>query len=120
MAEPSKVTLEDYAFNFPTYGFEISFTGTTKNYSDKLTVDDYITIRDNGYSMRSMIDRMGRKDRQSFIQFFNSTCIGILSNDCDITAAGEIELNEDMKMIFLINTATVTRDGKSWTNVKEN
>ena len=60
----------------PTYGFEIKFSGSTQNLTDKLTADDHITITDDGYKIRTLIDRMGRKDRQAFIRFFNAGCIG--------------------------------------------
>lgn len=65
------VKLSDYAFDFPTYGYEITVSGTTQDFSDKLTADDYLNISDDGYTIKTLIDRMARKDRQQFITFFN-------------------------------------------------
>ena len=118
-SEPVQITLANYAFDFPTHGFEIEFSGTTQNLTDKLTADDYITIKDNGYKMRTLIDRMGRKDRQAFIRFFNAGCIGFMPTDaCPITAAGEVELDENMRMIFRMNNATISKGSNEWSNAK--
>ena len=116
-AEPVPVTLPDYAFDFPTVGHEITVTGTAQNLADKLTADDHITITDDGYSLRTLIDRMPRKDRRGFIQFYNQHCIGFMpTNACPITASGDIELDENMRMIFRMSTATISKDGNDWTN----
>ena len=115
--EPPKVTLADYAFDFPVIGHEITVTGTAQNLADKLTADDYISITDDGYSLRTLIDRMGRMDRRGFIQFYNQHCIGFMPTDaCAITASGDIELDEDMRMIFRMSTATISNAGNDWTN----
>ena len=117
VSETAQVRLADYAFDFPTYGFEIRFSGTTQNLTGKLTADDHITITDDGYKMRTLIDRMGRKNRQAFIRFFNAGCIGFgPSAACSITAAGEVELDDDMRMIFRMGTATISKGGNEWTN----
>ncbi len=39
-SEPVAVTLPDYAFDFPTYSYEITVSGTVKTLNDKLTADD--------------------------------------------------------------------------------
>lgn len=107
----------DYAFNFPTYGYEITVTGSIQNHNHKLTADDCTTIDDDGYGLKTRIDRMGRKDRQGFIRSFNEHCIGFRPIDgCSITASGEIELGKRMQMIFRINTATISKHGAEWTN----
>ena len=116
-SEPAQVRLEDYAFDFPKFGHEITVAGETRNYQDKLTADDYITINDAGYKLKTLIDRMGRKDRRQFISFFNDHCItGITGKPCSITASGDIELDEDMKMIFRISTTKIAKAGNEWTN----
>ena len=116
---PVPVKLSEYAFDFPKYGHEITVDGKTRNLQEKLTADDYITIDDDGYKLKTLIDRMGRKDRQQFISFFNEHCItGFMGKPCAITASGEIELNEDMKMIFRMNTAKISKGGKEWSNAK--
>ena len=116
-AQPARVSLEDYAFDFPKYGYEITVAGTTGNFQDKLTADDYITIDDEGYKLKTLIDRMRRKDRQKFMSFFNDHCIvGFRGASCSIVASGDIELDENMKMIFRMSTVTISRDGNEWTN----
>ena len=40
-AETPQVSLADYAFDFPTYGYEITVSGKTRNPNDKLTADDH-------------------------------------------------------------------------------
>lgn len=116
-SEPVRVKLSDYAFDFPTYGYEIEVHGVTANFVDKLTADDHITIRDDGYSLKTLIDRMARRDRQQFITFFNGHCIGFTAS-CTITASGDIELDEDMRMIFRMSRGTIRKDGNEWTNAK--
>ena len=117
VGQPVRVSLEDYAFDFPKYGYEITVAGITSNYTDKLMADDYITIDDEGYKLKTLIDRMGRKDRQQFISFFNDHCItGFTGSSCTIVASGDIELDENMKMIFRMSSVTISRDGNEWTN----
>lgn len=115
MSEPAKVKLSDYVFDFPKYGYEIEVQGVTANFADKLTADNYITIRDDGYSLKTLIDRMGRRDRQKFIAFFNAHCIGFGAK-CPITASGDMELDENMRMIFRMTIATISKGGQQWTN----
>ena len=118
-SEPIQVTLADYAFDFPTYGYEITVTGSTRNLRDKLTADDHTTINDGGYTIKTLIDRMGRKDRQGFMRFFNANCIGFSADDaCPITASGEVELSKSMQMIFRVSTATISKGGNEWTNAQ--
>ena len=113
-AEPVEVNLEDYAFDFPQYGYEIAIKGTTRNIHDNLTADDYITIEADGYKIKTLIDRMSRKDRRGFIAFFNTHCITGFEEGCIIAAAGDVELNEDMRMIFRPHRAELSKDGQTW------
>ena len=117
-SESPHVSLADYAFDFSTYGYEITVSGVTRNFQDKLTADDYITINDDGYKLKTLIDRMKRKDRQQFISFFNSHCVvGFGESGCRITAAGDVELDENMRMIFRISTASIRQGGNEWNNI---
>ena len=119
LSEPVSVKLADYAFDFPVYGYEITVIGTTKNFTDKLTADDHITINDEGYTLKTLIDRMNRKDRQGFISFFNDHCIvGFSSKGCVITASGDIELDQNMRMIFRMSAAKISKDGSEWSNAE--
>jgi len=116
-AESPQVSLADYAFDFPTYGYEITVAGAARNLNDKLAADDYTTIYDGNYKLKTLIDRMGRKDRREFMQFFNANCIGFSDKaGCPITASGEIELNKEMQMIFRMSTATIRKGGDEWSN----
>ena len=109
--------MADYAFDFPTYGFEIQVIGTTKNYTDTLTADDFINIKDHGYTLKTLIDRMNRKDRQQFISFFNAHCIlGFGPGGCNIRADGDIELDDKMRMIFRMSTVTISMGTIKWSN----
>ena len=117
-SEPVAVSLADYAFDFPAVGYEITVAGETRNIHDRLTADDYITIDDDGHKLKTLIDRMGRKDRRQFIAFFNAHCIVGFDTGCTITASGDIELNEDMRMIFRVSTATITKEGNEWSNAQ--
>ena len=117
-SEPIQVSLADYAFDFATYGYEIAVTGETGNFSDKLTADDYITINDNGYTLKTLIDRMSRKDRQQFIAFFNNHCIGFPAV-CPIAASGDVELDERMRMIFRMATVTIRKGDDEWSSSAE-
>ena len=116
-SEPVK--LSDYAFDFPKYGYEITVEGETQNLVEKLTADDYITIDADGYKLKTLIDRMGRRDRQKFLSFFNEHCVtGFMGKPCEVAASGEIELNEDMKMIFRMSRAKISKGGQEWSNYK--
>ena len=120
-AEPVRVSLADYAFDFPAYGYEITVVGETSNFHDTLTADDYITIKADGYQLKTLIDRMSRKDRQQFLSFFNGHCIvGFAQDGCLISASGDIELDENMRMIFRISTAQIVKGGSEWNNVVAN
>lgn len=117
IAEPPAVSLADYAFDFPTYGYEITVSGTTRNMMDKLTADDHIFISDSDYTLKTLIDRMGRSDRREFMQFFNEHCIGFdPAVACPINAAGDIELDDKMRMVFRPTVVTISKDGNEWTN----
>ena len=112
-SEPAKVTLADYSFNFAQHGYEIAITGTTHNYSDTLTADDYIHIKDRGYRIKTLIDRLSRTNRMGFINFYNQHCIGFRTK-CDISASGDVELDEDMKMIFRISNVSLSKNNQRW------
>jgi hypothetical protein len=112
-SEPAKVTLADYSFNFAKHGYEISVSGTTHNYSDSLTADDYIHIKDDGYRIKTLIDRLSRSNRMGFINFYNQHCVGF-SSKCAITASGDVELDENMKMIFRISNVSIAKGSQNW------
>ena len=110
VAEPVEVSLPDYAFNFPAHGYEIIVTGETGDFREKAT-NDFIYIRDGGYTIWARTDRLGRADRQKFLEFYNANCERAAK--CTIKATGEIELNDEMKMIFRIYAAELNQDGNA-------
>ena len=116
-AQPPVTKLAHYAFDFPKYGYEITVVGTVSNFASKLSADDHININDEGYRIKTLIDRMSRRHRQAFISFFNDHCIGFQAQ-CRIMATGEIELNKRMQMIFRINAVKISSRGNEWSNRK--
>ena len=109
-ADPVPVSLADYAFNFPAHGYEIIVTGETGDFREKAT-NDFIYIRDGGYTIWARTDRLGRADRQKFLEFYNANCERM--EKCIIKATGEIELNDELKMIFRIHEAELVKDGNT-------
>ena len=111
-SEPQPVSLATYAFNFPTYGFEITVSGKTRLTYEPLAADGRIRIKEEGYSLRSLLSGMNRDDRQAFVAFYNDHCfIKRGQRQCNITASGEVELDDDMQMIFRIQKARLWKDG---------
>ena len=111
-AEPVQVSLADYAFNFPAHGYEIIVVGKTGDFREKAT-NDYIYITDGGYTIWARTDRLGRSDRQKFLAFYNAECKR--SAKCAIRATGEVELDDDLQMIFRIHAAKLAGGGSHLT-----
>lgn len=115
-AEPVQVSLLNYAFDFPAYGYEITVTGKTRRTTEPIAAGDRIRIREGGYTLRSFINRLGRSDRRDFVVFYNEHCFirpGGVS--CEITATGEVELDDDLQMVLRIQKATLSKGGNSLT-----
>lgn len=109
-AEPVHVSLPDYALDFPSYGFEITVMGTTRLSVEPLSADGRIRIREGGHKLRAFIDRMERDDRKAFVAFYNVHCfISLGERGCDITASGEVELDDDMRMLLRIHRAELRK-----------
>ena len=117
LAEPVRVSLADYAFDFTTIGYEIEITGTTANLMESLSSGGHISISDDDYSIKAVVDGLGRRGRKEFIDFFNAHCIGFTAR-CPITASGEIELGGSMQMVLRINEATIEAGGNSWSSAE--
>lgn len=118
VSEPKGVRLSSYAFDFPKHGYEITIEGTARNLMDKLSADDFTRIEDGGYSVKTLIDRMSRSDRQKFIAFFNAHCVGFTNVGCQIIASGEIELDKQMCMIFRVGNTSISKGNSAWSNRK--
>lgn len=100
-AEPVNTTLEEYAFDFSSIGYEITFPATTAYFLDPMTGNDYFTVSSNGYSLEARIDKLSRKGRKEFTEFFNLNCKNDFSTPkCDIELTGEVELDDKYKMII--------------------
>lgn len=113
-AEPVAVSLLTYAFEFSAYGYEITVTGKTRRTTEPIAAGD--RIRRGGYKLRAFINRLGRSDRREFVTFYNEHCFirpGGLS--CEITATGEVELDDDLQMVLRIQQATLSKGGNSLT-----
>ena len=104
------VSLAEYAFNFPEHGYEIVINGETGDFRAKAS-DDFIYVRDGGYTVWTRIARLSRTDRQRFLDFYNTHCKHM--EPCAITAIGEIELDSKLKMVFHIQQANLSRDGRT-------
>ena len=58
-ASPAKVSLEDYAFDFPKYRHKITVPRIVGDISDRLASDDiHITIYDKGYGLKTFGDEL--------------------------------------------------------------
>ena len=115
-SESKRIRLSNYAFDFPKFGYQVTIGGTARNVIDKLAADDFTRIRDDGYRVKVLIDRMSRKARQQFIAFFNANCVGFASSGCQILASGEIELDKNMCMILRAEDAKIGRGNKVWSS----
>ncbi len=102
IAEPTKTTLKDYAFDFASIGYEITFLAETSYFSDPMTSNDYFKVSADGYSIKARADKLTRKGRKTFTSYFNENCKLDFSSrsTCHIVLSGEIELDENFGMII--------------------
>jgi len=97
---PVKTTLENYAYDFPSIGYEISFTASS-SYFVPMSADDYFNATDGGYILEVRIDGLSRKARKDFVSYYNDNCEMSFSGDeCQLLIEGEIELTSMMSMIL--------------------
>ena len=99
-AEPVETTLNDYAFDFASIGYEIKFAGKTSYFSDELSANDYFDVRADGYTLRARADKLSRIGRKNFISYFNKNCRLFSRSECIIILSGEVELDENFRMII--------------------
>ena len=100
-AEPVETTLKDYAYDFSSIGYEISFPASSE-YFDPMNAGDYFNAKHAGYTIKVRIEGLNRNNRRDFVSHYNENCkYGYSSNEiCPMVLTGEIELNENMKMIL--------------------
>ena len=118
-AEPVDTTLKDYAFDFASIGHEIRFIGTTSYFMDELSANDYFNVRAEGYTIEARADKLSRTGRRKFIGYFNENCKTTFSGgECIIILSGEVELDENFKMIIWATVVEVyNQETKSVTAV---
>ena len=100
MAERVETSLKDYAFDFSSVGYEISFFANTHYISDPMNTNDYFRVSADGYSLKAKVDGLSRKGRKSFIAYFNENCKFDFINEskCLIKISGEVTLDEEFCM----------------------
>ena len=99
-AAPVKTTLENYAYDFPSIGYEISFTASS-SYFVPMSADDYFNATDGGYILEVRIDGLSRKARKDFVSYYNDNCeMSFSGEECQLLIEGEIELTSMMSMIL--------------------
>ena len=99
-AAPVKTTLENYAYDFPSIGYEISFTASS-SYFVPMSSDDYFNATDGGYILEVRIDGLSRKARKDFVSYYNDNCeMSFSGEECQLLIEGEIELTSMMSMIL--------------------
>jgi len=94
-AEYTKTTLEDYAFDFTSIGYEIEVSGKTSIFST--SADQWIWLRDTGRKVKVNFSTLSRNGRKQVIDHMNSSCKGF-GVTCPVTVKGEVEFDEDMQM----------------------
>ncbi len=99
-ADPIKTTLENYAYDFASIGYEISFPASS-SYFIPMSADDYFNATDGGYTLEVRIDGLSRKARKDFVSYYNDNCeLTFSGEECQLLLEGEIELTATMSMIL--------------------
>tara|TARA_B110000116_G_C16654048_1_gene498661 strand:+ start:386 stop:805 length:420 start_codon:yes stop_codon:yes gene_type:complete len=97
---PVKTTLENYAYDFPSIGYEISFPASS-SYFIPMSADDYFNVESGGYTLEVRIDGLSRTARKDFVSYYNEHCeISFTDEECQLSIEGEIELTAIMSMIL--------------------
>ena len=93
--------LKDYAYDFPSIGYDISFPATSSYYSE-LKAGDSFKGENEGYKIIVRIENLSRNNRREFISYYNKNCKSDYSsnNICPMIIEGEVELDESMSMIL--------------------
>ena len=99
-AKPVSTTLQDYAYDFSTIGYEIAFPASS-SYFIPMTADDYFNATDGSYTLEVRIDGLSRKARKDFVTYYNENCeLSFSDKECQLYLEGEIELTGTMSMIL--------------------
>ena len=99
-SESIKTTLENYAYDFPSIGYDISFPASS-SYFIPMSADDYFNATDGGYTLEVRIDGLSRNARKDFVSYYNDNCeLSFSGEECQLILEGEIELTATMSMIL--------------------
>jgi hypothetical protein len=99
-AKPISTTLQDYAYDFSTIGYEIIFPAIS-GYFDAMNAGDYFHAKDKGYTIKVRIEGLSRNSRRDFVSYYNENCKNDFMNDtCPMAVSGEVELDESMGMVL--------------------
>jgi hypothetical protein len=103
VAAPKKVTLKDYAYDFTKIGYEISVKGKAHYYSTGMSSNKNFTLLSDGFELRTKVDKLSRRGRKTFIEYYNTQCKKDFGADirCFLRVAGEIELDKELRMTIL-------------------
>ena len=108
VAAPVTTTLSNYAYDFSSVGYEIEVTANSQ-YHNPLNSGDYFRMTDGAYTMNTLFDGLSRKGRKDFEKFYNAECKHSFDDKiCNVTVAGEVELDDSMQMILTANVITIT------------
>ena len=69
-ARTVSTTLKDYAYDFSTIGYEISFPASSGYYSS-MNAGDYFNAKDDGYTIKVRIEGLSRNNRRDFVSYYN-------------------------------------------------
>ena len=99
-AKPISTTLQDYAYDFSTIGYEITIPAIS-GYFDAMNAGDYFNAKDKGYTIKVRIESLSRNSRREFVSYYNENCKYDFMNDtCPMMVSGEVELDESMAMVL--------------------
>ena len=99
-ARTVSTTLKDYAYDFSTIGYEISFPASSGYYSS-MNAGDYFNAKDGGYTIKVRIEGLSRNNRRDFVSYYNENCkVDYSQETCPMIVEGEVELDDSMTMIL--------------------
>jgi len=105
-AEPRRISLQDYSFDFASIGYEIKTFGQLGHSFEPLEAGDFTWLKDKGYRIRVRISPLSRAGKKELTELFNSKCIGFDTN-CRASVSGEVQLNDDMQVVLFARSINI-------------